>query len=158
MLLRAEAAAELERMFTDAAAEGVSISLKSSYRSYDTQFSVYNGYVATKGVAAADTTSARPGYSEHQSGLAVDIGDANAGTACDFNSCFADTAAAQWVAEHGADYGYIVRYQPGQEPMTGYLPEPWHLRFVGPAVAKEMAVRGYHSYEEFLDISGAPDY
>ncbi len=158
MLLRAEAATALERMFADAAAQGVAITLKSSYRSYDTQFGVYNGYVANKGVAAADTTSARPGYSEHQTGLAVDIGDANAGTACDFTSCFAETAAAQWAAEHGADYGYIVRYQPGQEAMTGYLPEPWHLRFVGTAVAKDMVVRGFHSYEEFLAAPGAPDY
>lgn len=158
MLLRAEAATALERMFADAAAQGVAITLKSSYRSYDTQFGVYNGYVADKGVAAADTTSARPGYSEHQTGLAVDIGDANAGTACDFNSCFADTAAAKWVAEQGADYGYIVRYLPDQEAMTGYLPEPWHLRFVGTAVAKDMVVRGFLSYEEFLAVPGAPDY
>ncbi|AIY01682.1 carboxypeptidase [Arthrobacter sp. PAMC 25486] len=158
VLVRAEAASALESMFAAATTEGVSINVKSSYRSYETQVSVYYGYVAEKGVAAADTTSARPGFSEHQTGLAVDIGDATAGTLCDFNSCFADTAAAQWVALHGADYGFVVRYVPGEEAVTGYLAEPWHLRFVGEAAAQDMAVRGIHSYEEYLGLPGAPGY
>lgn len=156
--LRAEAAGALENMFAAAAAEGVSINVKSSYRSYETQFSLYNGYVATKGTAEADTTSARPGFSEHQTGLAVDIGDAAAGTACDFNSCFADTPAAKWVAAHGSDYGFIVRYGPGEEAMTGYLPEPWHLRYLGVGVARDMAGQGIHSYEHYLGLPGAPGY
>ena len=157
-LLRSEAAAAAERMFTAAAGEGVNINIKSSYRSYETQVSVYNGYVAAKGVAAADSTSARPGFSEHQTGLAMDIGDANAGTACDFASCFAATGAAQWVAAHGADYGFVVRYLPGQESVTGYLAEPWHLRYLGASVAQDMKVRGIHSYEKYVGLSEAPDY
>ena len=156
--VRAAAAGDLERMVAAAAAQGVNITVMSSYRSHDTQVGVYNGYVAGKGVAAADTTSARPGFSEHQTGLSIDIGDANAGTACDFISCFADTAAAQWVAAHGAGHGFIVRYARGQEAVTGYLGEPWHLRYVGVAVALDMAVRGIHSYEQYLGLPGAPGY
>lgn len=158
MLLRSEAAAAVERMFTAAAAQGVGITLKSSYRSYATQVGVYNGYVANKGVAAADSTSARPGFSEHQTGLALDIGDANAGTACDFTSCFADTAVGGWVAAHAAEQGFLVRYVPGQEDITGYLAEPWHLRYVGAAVAQDMQARGITSYEEYLGLPGAPGY
>lgn len=158
VLVRAEAAAATERMFAAAATDGVTITVKSSYRSFDTQVSVYNGYVANKGEAAADSTSARPGYSEHQTGLAIDIGDANADTACDFNSCFADTAAGQWVAAHGAEHGFTVRYVPGAETVTGYLAEPWHLRYLGTEVAQDMKARGIHSYEEYLGLPGAPGY
>lgn len=157
-LLRSEAAAAAERMFAAAATQGVGITVKSSYRSYATQVGVYNGYVANKGVAAADSTSARPGFSEHQTGLALDIGDANAGTGCDFTSCFADTAAGRWVAAHAAEHGFLVRYSPGQEAVTGYLPEPWHLRYVGVAVAQDMQTRGIPSYEEYLGMPGAPGY
>ncbi|WP_207343543.1 M15 family metallopeptidase [Arthrobacter sp. E3] len=157
-LLRSEAAAAAERMFAAAAREGINITIKSSYRSYDTQVSVYNGYVAAKGVAAADSTSARPGFSEHQTGFAMDIGDANAGTACDFASCFASTNAAQWVAVYGARYGFVVRYLPGEESVTGYLAEPWHLRYLGVSVAQDMKVRGIHSYEKYAGLPAAPDY
>jgi D-alanyl-D-alanine carboxypeptidase len=158
VLLRAEAAAATERLFAAAATQGVRITVKSSYRSYETQVSVYNGYVAGKGEAAADSTSARPGFSEHQTGLALDIGDADAGTACDFNSCFEDAAAAQWVAAHGSDFGFLVRYQPGDESVTGYLAEPWHLRYIGIAVAQDMKVLGISSYEKYLGVPDAPGY
>lgn len=158
MLLRSEAAAAAERMFATAAAQGVSLTVKSSYRSYATQVGVYNGYVANKGVEAADSTSARPGFSEHQTGLALDIGDANAGTGCDFTSCFANTTAGAWVAAHAADYGFVVRYVPGQETTTGYLAEPWHLRYLGAAVAQSMRDSGIPSYEKFAGLPDAPDY
>ena len=156
--LRAEAAAAAERMFTAAAAQGVNLTLMSSYRSYDTQFNLYNSYVAQKGAAAADTTSARPGFSEHQTGLAIDIGDAAAGSACDFTSCFAGNPAAQWVAAHAHDHGFVVRYVPGAELKTGYLAEPWHLRYLGVGAAQDMKVRGIASYEEYLGLPGSPGY
>lgn len=158
VLLRAEAAAAVERMFAVAAAEGVSISIKSSYRSFETQASVYNGHVASKGMAVADESSARPGFSEHQSGFALDIGDAKSGTDCDFTFCMADTAAGKWVAAHGADYGFVVRYPVGLESTTGYLAEPWHLRYLGIAVAQDMRVRGIQSYEDYLGTPDAPSY
>lgn len=157
-LLRAEAASAAERMFGAAAAQGVSITLMSSYRSYDTQVSLYNGYAAEKGAEAADTTSAHPGFSEHQTGLAIDIGDGKAGNACDFRSCFAETAAAQWVAAHGADYGFLVRYLTGSEAVTGYWAEPWHLRYVGVEVAQDVVALGIPTYEEYLGLPGAPGY
>lgn len=158
VLLRAEAADATERLFAAAAGQGIRITVKSSYRSYETQVSVYNGYVAGKGEAAADSTSARPGFSEHQTGLALDIGDADAGTACDFNSCFEDAAAAQWVAAHGSEFGFLVRYLPGDESVTGYLAEPWHLRYVGVAVAQDMKALGISSYEKYLGVPDAPGY
>lgn len=156
--LRAEAASAAERMFGAAAAQGVNITLMSSYRSYDTQVGLYNGYAAEKGAEAADTTSAHPGFSEHQTGLAIDIGDGKAGNACDFRSCFAETAAAQWVAAHGANYGFLVRYLPGSESVTGYWAEPWHLRYVGVEVAQDVVALGIPTYEEYLGLPGAPGY
>jgi D-alanyl-D-alanine carboxypeptidase len=136
----------------------VAITIMSSFRSYSTQVSLYGSYVAQKGMAEADTSSARPGFSEHQSGLALDIGDPVAGPACEFTYCMADSAAGKWVAAHGADYGFVVRYQMGMEGTTGYLAEPWHLRFVGIPVAKDIAARGFKSYEQYLGIPGAPTY
>ncbi|ALE07989.1 hypothetical protein AL755_18560 [Arthrobacter sp. ERGS1:01] len=156
--LRAEAAGAVERMFSAAAADGVAMTILSGFRSYQTQVGLYNGYVAQKGVEQADTSSARPGFSEHQTGLALDIGDANAGPDCAFTYCMAESAAGKWVAAHAADYGFIVRYQLDFQAVTGYLAEPWHLRYVGVRVARDMAARGFHSYEEYLGMPAAPGY
>lgn len=158
VLLRAEAATAAEQMFAAAAAQNVHISVKSSYRSYAKQLEVYHGYVADKGVAAADSTSARAGFSEHQTGLALDVGDADAGTGCDLSSCFATTPAGLWVAAHAAEHGFVVRYQEGDQPVTGYLGEPWHLRYLGTAVAQDMQALGMPSYEKYAGLSDAPDY
>lgn len=158
VLLRAEAAAAAERMIAAAAADKVRITVKSSYRSFSSQQGLYGGYVTDKGVSAADSTSARAGFSEHQTGLALDIGDADAGTECEFSACFAATPAGQWVAAHAAEHGFVVRYKEGEEAVTGYLPEPWHLRYLGAAVAQDMQARGIHSYETFAGLPGAPGY
>lgn len=157
-LLRKDAAAGVEAMFAAAAADGVSITIQSSYRSYVTQISLYENYVEQKGQTEADKTSARPGYSEHQTGLALDIGDANVPADCEFTLCMAGSAAAKWVGAHGMEYGFIVRYPQGAEALTGYLYEPWHLRFVGISVALDMTVRGISSYEQYLGSPGAPSY
>lgn len=157
MLLRSDAAAAAGRMFVAAQRDGVSLEILSSYRSYATQVEVYGRYVSEKGVSGADETSARPGYSEHQTGLAMDVGDA-AGRGCDLNSCFAQTAAGRWLEAHAAEHGFIIRYRPGAEAMTGYAAEPWHLRFVGAAVAQDLMVRGFTSYEAYLDVPAAPNY
>jgi len=157
-LLRPEAASAVERMFAAAAADGVHITIKSSFRSYDTQATVYNGYLAQKGQYLSDTSSARPGFSEHQTGFALDIGDASVGPSCEFTFCMAGSPAGSWVAAHGADYGFVIRYPLGQEPVTGYAAEPWHLRFLGIAVAQDMMVRGIPSYEAYLGLPPAPDY
>ncbi|WP_262453066.1 D-alanyl-D-alanine carboxypeptidase family protein [Arthrobacter sp. A2-55] len=158
VLLRREAAAAVERMFAAAGSNGVSITVQSSYRSYATQVSLYGSYVAQKGQESADTSSARPGYSEHQTGLALDIGDANVGADCEFTICVEETAAGRWVAAHAADYGFVVRYPPGLQAVTGYLYEPWHLRYVGTAAALDMRARGIPTYEQYLGLQGAPGY
>ncbi|WP_051389214.1 M15 family metallopeptidase [Arthrobacter sp. 35W] len=158
VLLRSEAAAAVSRMFADAAADGVAMTVLSSYRSYAVQTGLYASYAAAGGVAEADTKSARPGYSEHQSGLTLDIGDAAAAASCQLSPCFAQTAAAQWAAANGHRYGFIVRYPLGSHPVTGYYAEPWHLRYVGVELATDLVQRSVATYEEYLGTGSAPDY
>ncbi|HJV97648.1 MAG TPA: M15 family metallopeptidase, partial [Arthrobacter sp.] len=139
-LLNSTTAAAAEAMFAAAAQEGVTITLASGYRSYSTQVTTYNGYVAARGQADADTASARPGYSEHQTGWSFDIGDG--GGACGFQPCFADQPAAVWVKANGYRFGFVVRYPWMFHPITGYYYEPWHLRYIGVEAATDMATRG----------------
>ncbi|SFS07908.1 D-Ala-D-Ala carboxypeptidase. Metallo peptidase. MEROPS family M15B [Agrococcus baldri] len=157
---------ETVRPETDAALAGLSTAMRaaigegvhvfSSYRSYATQTGLYNNYVARWGQAEADTTSARPGHSEHQTGLAVDV--VGTGGQCRLNTCFGDTAAGRWIAENAWQQGFIVRYPRGLEGITGYEWEPWHLRFVGVEVASAMHDQGIATYEEFLGAGHAPNY
>ena len=105
------------------------MTLASGYRSYATQIVTYNGWVSSEGRAAADTASARPGYSEHQTGWAFDIGDG--GGACSFQPCFAEQPAAVWAKANAHRFGFVVRYPLTQQAITGYLYESWHLRYVG---------------------------
>jgi D-alanyl-D-alanine carboxypeptidase len=154
--LRVEAATALEQLVASAAAEGVSITLLSSYRSYTSQVSLYSGYVAGNGQAEADTKSARPGYSEHQTGWALDIGDG--GGACAFDPCFAQQPAAVWAAANAHRFGFLVRYLPEQSGVTGYYAESWHLRYVGMELATDMVERGFATLEEYLGLEAAPAY
>lgn len=153
--LRAEAAAAAEQMAAAAAAAGAPIHMVSGYRSYDTQVSVYGSFVASIGQAAADTTSARPGHSEHQTGLAADFGGADG---CTLDTCFADTAAGLWLAEHGADYGFVLRYPNGLESITGYHFEPWHYRYVGTDLAQTLRANGTRTLEEHFGLPHAGNY
>ncbi|EMY33741.1 carboxypeptidase YodJ [Arthrobacter crystallopoietes BAB-32] len=154
--MRAAAASAAEEMFAAAAADGVSMTVLSGFRSYDTQVSTYQHWVNVNGQAGADRVSARPGYSEHQTGLALDIGDASG--SCNLAECFADTPAGSWAAENAHRFGFIIRYQPGQEAVTGYSPEPWHLRFIGTKDAADMAGSGVKALETFYGLPAAPDY
>ncbi|MFC7401003.1 M15 family metallopeptidase [Citricoccus sp. GCM10030269] len=140
MELRDEAARAAEDLAAAAADDGVSLNLVSAYRSYPYQQQTYAGWVDRYGQAEADRISARPGYSEHQTGLAMDVGAAD-GT-CNLEQCFGDTPEGQWVAEHAADHGWIVRYPAGAEDTTGYSPEPWHLRYVGTQAAADVVRQG----------------
>lgn len=97
--------------------------LLSGYRSYDTQVSLYNDYVARDGQELADTYSARPGHSEHQSGLCFDVGN--------IDNDYGSTTAGQWLEKNCASYGFIIRFPQGKEAITGYQYEPWHIRYVG---------------------------
>jgi D-alanyl-D-alanine carboxypeptidase len=135
---------------------GEGIHVFSSYRSFARQTQLYDGYVAQYGQARADTTSARPGHSEHQTGLSVDL--MGTGGACRLDVCFGSTAAGRWIAEHAWQHGFVVRYPDGLEGITGYHFEPWHVRFVGVEVATAMHERGIATFEEYAGTGSAPDY
>lgn len=123
----------------------------SGYRSYEYQTELYNDYVSREGKAAADTYSARPGYSEHQTGLAFDILDTH-GNLLDGPE-YSD--AIHWLHTHAHEYGFIVRFQPGKEAITGYQAEAWHLRYVG---NKATAIyQSGLSLEEYFGVAGG-DY
>lgn len=154
--LREPAALAVQTMFADASAAGIALDMTSGYRAYDLQTELYNGYVASLGQEGADATSARPGFSEHQTGLAADISSPNAG--CVLEQCFAETAEGQWLAANAWQYGFILRYPAGLTEITGYEFEPWHYRYVGTDVATAMHEQGTATYEEFLGQPPAPDY
>ncbi len=153
-LLRSTPAVALNKLLQSAAQAGQPMSVLSGYRSYGTQSAVYNNYVRTDGQASADTYSARPGHSEHQSGLAVDLGN---GT-CDLLACFGDTDAGIWLAQNAHRYGFIIRYPDGKTAVTGYQYEPWHLRYVGVELAAEMRKQNIQTMEEFFGIPGGTIY
>ncbi|BCW79486.1 M15 family metallopeptidase [Arthrobacter sp. NicSoilC5] len=155
-LLNSTTAAAAEAMFAAAARDGVTMVLASGYRSYSTQVTTYNGYVAARGQADADTASARPGHSEHQTGWAFDIGDG--GGACSFQPCFAEQPAATWAKANGHRFGFVVRYPWMLHPITGYYYEPWHLRYVGVEAATDMLNRGIGTLEEYFGLEAAPAY
>ncbi|MTE23970.1 M15 family metallopeptidase [Microbacterium sp. ZXX196] len=133
------------------------IALSSGYRSYDDQATAYESQVDALGEEEADLTSARPGYSEHQLGLAADV------VACDAAGCgtiydFGGTAQGAWVQENAWRYGWITRYVGESTSETGYEPEPWHLRYVGTALAEAYVEGGYATWEDFLGAPAAADY
>ena len=150
--LSAKAAPSFNAMSAAAAAAGVGFSVTSSYRSYSTQISTYNSWVATSGQAAADTYSARPGYSEHQTGLAVDL-EANGQALSDFHT----TSAYTWLQAHAVEYGFIQRYPAGYQNITGYETEEWHYRYVGVEVAQDMKLQNKPTLEQYWNMSGG-DY
>ena len=96
------------------------------------------------------------GYSEHQTGLAVDLITPE-DPGCDFDACFARTPAGRWLARHAWRFGFVVRYQPATTAITGYSPEPWHLRYVGRPLAGEMRETGIATLEQLFDVPGG-DY
>ncbi|GAB3039752.1 hypothetical protein GCM10027052_20230 [Parafrigoribacterium mesophilum] len=156
-LMRPEAAAALERMFQAGAAEGAGeMQVQNSYRSYATQVAVHNRQVAQYGTAAADAQSARPGYSEHQTGYALDI--ATVPNVCAVQECFGATPQGRWLAANAYRFGFILRYPQGKQAVTGYIFEPWHFRYVGVELATEMHRTGVTTLEEFFDLPPAPDY
>ncbi len=156
MQLRAEPAEALEELFAAADQEGHSLSMISGYRSYDYQVQVYDQHVAANGHEAADRISARPGHSEHQTGLAVDIDTPNAAETT-LNQAFGDTPEGQWVAENSHEFGFIIRYPQGAEEITGFSYEPWHLRYVGRETARDVVERDL-TLEQYWDQPPAPDY
>lgn len=149
--MKAEAASAMKQMFAGAKAAGITLVMGSGYRSEATQRAIYNGYVARDGQAAADRYSARPGYSEHQTGLAVDISDASG--AHYLYESFESTAEGKWLFANAYKYGFILRYPKGKESITGYMYEPWHYRYVGTAEAAKIYASG-KTFEEYYGVAG----
>jgi len=134
--MRADAAAALEEMFAACKKDiGVTLKAVSGYRSYQRQATIYQNKLDRVGSKAkADEYVARPGASEHQLGLAMDVGQKNDDV--NLTSSFGKTKGGKWVREHCWEYGFILRYQEGWEDVTGYAYEPWHVRYVGKENAK----------------------
>ena len=149
--LREPAARAVEEMFAAYTAEtGDSLRLQSAFRSYETQIAVYANNNQD------DTQSARPGFSEHQTGLAMDISPASG--ECALDECFADMVPGQWLAANAWQYGFLLRYPQGLTHITGYAFEPWHYRFIGVELATELHNTGVQTLEEFFGLDPAPDY
>lgn len=146
--LRKDAAAALTRLLDGARRAGHPLNVISGYRSAENQEAVHRLYVQRSGSKVADSLSARAGYSEHQTGLAADLSN---GT-CELRACFGDTAAGKWIAAHAHEYGFVVRYEQGQEKTTGYRYEPWHLRYLGPELTKSYLASGARSLEEYYGL------
>lgn len=143
--LDAQAQAAFCNMQQAAAADGIELWICSGYRSYSYQKKLYDNYVIADGKEEADRYSARPGHSEHQTGLAIDVNEPSD----EFN----DTPAARWLAAHCNEYGFIIRYKPGKESSTGYMAESWHIRYLGdPELCKKIEASGL-SLEEYLGIT-----
>lgn len=132
-----------QKLSDAAAQEGLDLYIGSDYRDYAYQVKIYNNYCDLYGSEQADSFSARPGYSEHQTGLTIDCNT--------IDDAFGETAEAVWLAEHCADYGFIIRFPDGKENITGYQYEPWHIRYVGVDTAKEIMSQGL-TLEEYLGV------
>ncbi len=156
--LRAEAAKALAAMAAASVDSGSGrIGIDTAFRSYATQDALYDSRVASRGRAWADTWYLRPGYSEHQTGLTVDllpIGRSN----CTINDCIDETPQGVWLARNAWRHGFILRYERGSTSTTGVGFEPWHFRYVGKPLAKAYHDGGWHTLEAFLDEPGAPGY
>lgn len=139
------ALAKLQQLQRDAQAQGINISNSySGYRSYQYQTNLYNNYVNQHGEEAANTFSAKPGFSEHQTGLTFDLKDFN-------GQLVEDPITSQWIKDNCAKYGFILRYPEGKEDITGYIYEPWHLRYVGEEVANQI-MNNNITLEQYLGV------
>lgn len=147
--LSAKIIAQFNQLYNAAAAAGQPFSVTSSYRSYESQVSTYAYWVSVSGQVGADTYSARPGYSEHQTGYAFDV----AAGRCTLD-CFGSTSQYQWMQQNAAEYGFIQRYYAGFEDITGYKAEEWHYRYVGVEIAKDMQTRGIKTLEQYWGMPG----
>lgn len=148
--LTSETYSAFQELVEGAAKDGISIYLSSGFRSYELQSQIYNNYVNAYGQATADTFSARPGYSEHQTGMAIDVNI--------IDDSFTGTPEAIWLEAHCNEYGFILRYPYGKQDITGYKYEPWHIRYIGKDNAKAFREEADRrddvnlTLEEYLDI------
>lgn len=145
--MREEAAEQFHKLVEAAAAEGYELVMTTAYRSYGFQQTLWNNYVASEGEAAASRFSAKPGQSEHQSGLAVDVSTPSVDYA--LTESFGKADEGIWLAQNAHRFGFIIRFPEGKEDITGYLYEPWHIRYVGEPVAAEIYAKEL-TLEEYL--------
>jgi zinc D-Ala-D-Ala carboxypeptidase len=146
--LRQEASDAVVAMFQAALDEaGLELASNSAYRSFSAQENVYDG---------DDLTTARPGFSEHQTGLSIDIGPLSG--ECSLDECFAETDEGAWLRDNAWRWGFVLRYPADKIEVTGYSFEPWHFRWVGNDLAAKMRERGITTLEEFFGLPPAPDY
>jgi zinc D-Ala-D-Ala carboxypeptidase len=148
-LIRKVAATALEELFQTAETEGLDLVAVSGYRSYDRQKVIYENNVATNGQEHADKYSAKPGTSEHQTGLTMDV--ASAALVSVLEPSFIQTDEGKWLADNAHRFGFVIRYPEGKEAITGYSYEPWHIRYVGKDVAKEVYEANL-TLEEFFGL------
>ncbi|MWB98089.1 M15 family metallopeptidase [Agromyces seonyuensis] len=155
--MRPEAAAAVEQLFAAAETEaGLSLRGDSAYRRYSSQERIYNENLASLGQEETERLTARPGYSEHQTGLTMDIGAASGD--CSLDTCFADTPEGQWLATNAYRFGFLLRYPADKVEVTGFQFEPWHYRFVGVELATHLHDTGVTTLEEFFGLPAAPGY
>lgn len=148
--ITAETSAAFERLRQAAATDGYTMTIKSGFRSYATQAGLYNYYVNRDGFAAAETYSSRAGYSEHQTGLALDLNWVD--------NSFASTPEAKWLYDNAYKYGFILRYLEGQEDISGFMYEPWHFRYVGTDLARTLYNNGnWLTLEDYFGIRSVYD-
>src|SRR5690554_120760 len=152
--MRKVAADALKEMFDKAKESNIYLHARSGYRSYQTQVQLFNNYVSRHGEEAANRYSARPGQSEHQTGLVMDITSESVNF--QLTEQFGDTEEGIWLRDHAHEFGFIIRYPKDMEHITGYIYEPWHIRYMGVDVAKEVYESGL-TYEEFLVEKGVLD-
>lgn len=143
-LMRKEAGEALDELFKAAGNEGINLYALSGYRSYKTQKDTYEERVKRQGEELADSFVAKPGYSEHNTGLSMDI------TNKDFSTSFETTAEGIWLKDNCYKFGFIIRYPKGKEDITGYSYEPWHIRYVGKEVAEIITTQAI-TLEEYLN-------
>jgi D-alanyl-D-alanine carboxypeptidase len=155
--MRQETAAALVAMFQAGRSEaGLTFPLQSAYRSFESQTRVYDDDKAQHGEAYADTDTARPGHSEHQTGFAVDISAVPA--SCSLDACFGDTPHGRWLAANAWRFGFLLRYPADKVPVTGFTYEPWHFRYVGVPLSTQLHTTGVTTLEEFFGVPGGTVY
>jgi D-alanyl-D-alanine carboxypeptidase len=148
--LRTHAATALSQLFIDANNNGIILKIISGYLSYDSEKLLYDSYLSRFGQAKADAVVARPGFSEHQTGLAADLGTESG--ICNLDVCFGDSTSGVWLAENAQNYGFILRYPKDKEEITGFQYEPWHLRYVGVDNAKAIKASG-KTLDQYYNIA-----
>ncbi len=149
ILIKKQVEKSYQKLYKDALKQGINISVISGYRSYEYQKNIYERNVKKDGEEIANSYSAKPGESEHQTGFAIDIGSGK----CDLEQCFEDTKEGKWLFENAHKYGFILRYPKNKTDITGYIYEPWHYRYVGINNAKaiydsQVTLEEYLKYEK----------